>query len=116
MIYLLLIIVIIVLSISNSNLSSRIVDLERKLREQEKDLDNYNYCPKCGFDLKGKNEKKYNTNYQQPYISVQNNLQATNKIGEKPVIPEKPKIEMSEKEIKNSTILTVGAILVIVSP
>ena len=119
MIYLLLIIVIIVLSISNSNLSSRIVDLERKLREQEKDLDNYNYnynyCPKCGFDLKGKNEKKYNTNYQQPYISVQNNLQATNKIGEKPVIPEKPKIEMSEKEIKNSTILTVGAILVIVS-
>ena len=109
MLYFLLIIVIIVLSISNNNLTNKIVDLQRKLNEQKNENNSNNYCPQCGFDLKSTQYQASNANYNQSFIPVQNQI---------PIIPEtpaKPKKEMSEKEIKNSTILTVGAILVIVS-
>ena len=108
--FLLFIVVIIMLSISNSKLSNRVAALQQELKKQNKSDDDNNYCPQCGFYLKGLHDETANST--NPTISYQNNIQPSNVVINK---PPKSKPEMSEREIKNSTILTVGAILVIVS-
>ena len=107
MIYLLLIIIIIVLVVNNNNLKNDIELLKNRINTLNNQNNGVNYCPKCGFDIRSNFTLKRTNN---------------NSTNIQPVLPEKEivktinkKPEMSEREIKNSTILTVGAILIIIA-
>ena len=101
-----LIIIIIVLAIKYNDLKIELENLKRINNNNSSDSNNdNNYCPNCGFDLRG-------NKYPEPIKMVNNNM-----ISPPPVIVpnSKPKNEMSEKEIKNSTILVTGAILILIA-
>ena len=99
-----LIIIIIVLAIKYNDLKIELENLKRINNNNNSNNDN-NYCPNCGFDLRG-------NKHPEPIKMVNNNI-----INPTPVIVpnSKPKNEMSEKEIKNSTILVTGAILILIA-
>jgi len=107
MIYLLLIIIIIVLVVNNNNLKNDIELLKNRINTLNNQNNGVNYCPKCGFDIRSsfalKRSNNNSTNIQ-PVLPEKEIVQTINK-----------KQEMSEREIKNSTILTVGAILIIIA-
>ena len=101
-----LIIIIIVLAIKYNDLKIELESLKRINNNNSSDSNNdNNYCPNCGFDLRGNKTPE-------PIKLANNNI-----INQTPVIVpnSKPKNEMSEKEIKNSTILVTGAILILIA-
>ena len=105
MIFLILIVGIIYLWSENSNLKAEIGRLKSNSNTQQRKI---NFCPKCGYNL-----QNINNNDNIPNKSI------TSQISKEVVIEQKEqkkeKSPKTEAEIKNSTILTVGAILVIVA-
>ena len=81
--------------------------LTKELKKQEKII---SFCPKCGYDLYGKtqNFNVHSTNQMQSNIDMpkMNIIEKEQK---------ELKNKMSEKEIKNNSILIVGSVLIILS-
>lgn len=93
-----LIIVLLFLWIDNERLHKEIKDLKAK--------NNINFCPNCGMNL------KYNKTKVQENIKTPENIPETVITN---IDPPKERSKSNEKEIKNSIILTVGAILVVIA-
>ena len=92
LIFILLIIFLIILAEKNSNLTKKLNNMNKNIR----------FCPNCGYDLN--NSKSNITNIEIP----KTNNQVIN-------VPIQEKTKVSEKEIKNNTILIVGSVLIILS-
>ncbi len=100
MIYI-LIAIIIVLAIKYNDLK---IELESLKKANNRLNNDNNYCPHCGYDLR--TNKELSTTERAININQSTPVTAS-KV--------KPKIEMSEKEIKNSTILVTGAVLILIA-
>ena len=107
MIFLVLIIGIVYLWSENNNLKAEIRRLKNNnVNQQQRKI---NFCPKCGYNLQN---IKNNTNNN---ISTKIITTSSQEIIIEPKEQKREKNKKTETEIKNSTILTVGAILVIIS-
>ena len=98
---LVLLIILIIVIINNGHLKDEIDRLKKS---------NYNYCPKCGYQL--------NKNHQCTTGTPQNIPQNTNNNLEVKVnkeINKEPKNKMSDEEVKNNIILITGSILIILA-
>ena len=98
---LVLLIILIIVIINNEHLKDEIDRLKKS---------NYNYCPKCGYQL--------NKNHQCTTGTPQNIPQNTNNNLEVKVnkeINKEPKNKMSDEEVKNNIILITGSILIILA-
>ena len=105
MYYLILILIIIniILINKNNHLSNENAKLENKLQKK------INFCPNCGYELS-------RTKLSQPQNNIPppNNIKMHEEINNDYQIKE-VKTKYTEKEIKNSLILIVGSVLIILS-
>ena len=100
----LLVIALIFLFVKNNDLKSENMRLKQKLNDNKsRNKSSIKFCPNCGFNLEsiGKKNSSKVSNSKQEHISEQ-------KI-------ESKKSTLNDTEIKNTTILSVGAILVVIA-
>lgn len=107
-----MIIAIIVLSVNNHNLKEELYELKQSISKK------INFCPKCGADYRAYNGViKFCTKCGFNFLNPPPISQVSNVIVQAPqenrVVIEKEK--HSDKEIKNSLILTIGSILIVLS-
>lgn len=98
LLFIIAIVAIVVLSIKNNELNNEII----KYKNQE-NKNNIKYCPNCGFDL-------YNKKIPIPKKNIPIN---NNNIVKKAPVVAKP--TYTDLEIRNTTILIVGAILIVIA-
>ena len=109
-----MIVAIIILSVNNHSLKEELEKLKQQI------VRNVNFCPKCGADYRNYNVfikfcTKCGFNFlNPPPVQIQPEItNITTKTQEKTNSTEKQKY--TDKEIKNSWILTIGSILVVLS-
>ena len=98
--YLLLIIIIIILLVGNNDLRNENIRLKK---EKNTPSNNINFCPNCGYDLNNKRVPATKVTPPEDKIIIEENK------------VKKPKKKIDSTELKNSTILIVGAILIVIS-
>jgi len=96
MIIIIFIIVIIYLSIQLEKVKKENIELKNASKQTT-----MNFCPKCGFSLTGKNRQTTEKIYQSLSTPISS--------------PQKKAKKYNDTEIKNSVILSVGAILVVIA-
>ena len=106
---LVLLVIVIIVIVNNGHLKDQIDDLKKN---------NYNYCPKCGYQL---NQCNHQTNQQvinnQPVVNNQPVRQTNSNMAvqNNKVVNKAPKKQMSDEEVKNNIILITGSILIILA-
>ena len=111
---LIMIILIIILIYEISNKDKTINRLQKELRDIKNYYqinNNYNY----NYNNYNYNNANANNNYNNGYNYNNYNYNYNNNINNKPIKKPVKENKMSEKEIKNSSILTAGAILIILA-
>ena len=110
MIEIVIVIALIALIIKNNDLTKENNQLKSELNKPKSQI---NFCPKCGYSLNLTPNIKSKSQEQ-----IQNNKEVSEKkevLSQQNIPPLIKKKQYNEKEIKNTTILSVGAILVILS-
>lgn len=115
MIFILLVLGIIVALVVTINKN---IDLTNENNRLRYNLDNIiNFCPKCGYDLYNKNQDKVVPNMEEKVAIIDNPPEMTipHPAYQQPVAVMPVERKRDEKEIKNSFILIVGSILIVLS-
>lgn len=112
-----IIVALIYFIIKNDSLTQENRQLKSKLNNKTLPI---NYCPKCGFNLKSKMnievpKPKVNSNNYKDISEPQANFNNYETISESKMKQSIKVKQHSEQEIKNTIILSIGAILVILS-
>ena len=96
-----LLIILIIVIVNNGHLKDEIDELKKH---------NYNYCPKCGYQL---NKNHQCTNQQVQTVPQETNNNLETKVNKE--ITKSPKNTMTDEEVKNNIILITGSILIILA-
>ena len=104
-----IIIIIGVLIHENSNLRKEIDKYKKGTNNNQ--TNNIKFCPNCGYDLINA-KPKIVSNTPQPTVPKKDNKPIAPAVVNKPVVK---KEVLSDKEIKNNTILITGSILIVIS-
>ena len=113
MIFVLLVIGIIVALVVTINKNIDLTNENNRLRAR---LDNIiNFCPQCGADLYDKNQDKVVPNMEEKVAIIDNPPEMVQQPVYQPTAVMPVERKRDEKEIKNSFILIVGSILIVLS-